>query len=258
MSPLPLSSPKSPTPPEPPPPPTPPTSPSPRASRRPRVDLRAIAGGATVTLLVLALLAPRFDTAWAQPIGDPPVYLPIGLDGVAGEAAPAQATASPPPTTPQPTVSSVPPPPSTQPPPGTPTEPPVPGTPTPETAQPAPAPVVLLPGGIDIGAWFGDATTILDARIVGDDLLLSVRYGGGCVDHDFWLAASTLFMESQPPQVAMLLSHNAHNDLCRALITRDLAFDLRPLARSFAEGGADNGTLILRLPGWTGELRYTF
>ncbi len=122
------------------------------------------------------------------------------------------------------------------------------------------APVVVVPRDIDAGEWSSDAVEILEARIDGNVLQLDVRYGGGCLEHDFWLAASSFFMESQPPQVAVMLSHDGHGDLCRALIFRTLRFDLSPLRRTFLEGGdpEGHGTLLLRLRDHAELIRYDF
>ena len=190
---------------------------------RPKPTRPAVFGLALV-LAALALGAPRLNELRAQPVGDPAVYLPLGLDGAAEEAAPAQASpSSPAPTvTPIPSVSSVPPPPAT----ATPI-----ATPTAGVPPPLPAPVVVIPRGIQPEEWAGDAFDVLEAKVSGDFLELTVQYGGGCHPHDFWLVGSAWFMESEPPQVDLLLSHDGHNDLCGALVTTHLVFDLRPLAR---------------------------
>jgi len=66
--------------------------------------------------------------------------------------------------------------------------------------------------------------------IQGDVIFLRVTYGGGCQNHYFWLFMSPdTFFESYPVQVAFFLRHYSYNDQCDALITRDLAFSLRPM-----------------------------
>lgn len=103
-----------------------------------------------------------------------------------------------------------------------------------------------------------DPLTILTAVVDGDSIDLRVRYGGGCVEHDFRLLAGRAIMESEPPQADIRLSHDAHGDLCRALITRDLRFDLVPLKTYFQGDRATPGPLLLRLRGWDMLLRYDF
>lgn len=71
----------------------------------------------------------------------------------------------------------------------------------------------------------------VDSVWIRDDVIwLRVTYGGGCQNHHFWLFMSPdNFMESNPVQVAFFLRHYSNNDPCDALITRDLAFSLRPM-----------------------------
>ncbi len=62
-----------------------------------------------------------------------------------------------------------------------------------------------------------------------DKLLIRVSYGGGCRLHLFQLNWDGQIMESNPFQVDLELSHNNNEDMCRALITEDLQFDLSTL-----------------------------
>ena len=104
-----------------------------------------------------------------------------------------------------------------------------------------------------------DAAQILAARVDGDTLRLEVQYGGGCARHVFRLVAGTGFMESNPVQTRLYLGHDANGDMCRALVRPTLAFSLAPLAAQWRRNyGNRPGTMIVRLEGWTGELRYTF
>lgn len=120
-------------------------------------------------------------------------------------------------------------------------------------------PIVVIPRGIDPTEWANDAAAIQAVALEGDRLTLTIRHGGGCFQHDQWLVASSWFMESYPPQVDVLLSHDAHGDLCRALITRDVAFDLGPLKRKAVEGtSVTSGVVLLRIRGWTELVRYEF
>jgi hypothetical protein len=104
-----------------------------------------------------------------------------------------------------------------------------------------------------------DAVQIQSARVDGDTLRLEVQYGGGCSQHVFRLLAGTGFMESNPVQTRLYLGHNANGDMCRALVRPTLAFSLAPLAEQWRRNyGRGPGTMIIRLEGWTGELRYSF
>ena len=70
-----------------------------------------------------------------------------------------------------------------------------------------------------------DPFNILSGEITGDCLKIRVNYEGGCEEHDFTLSYEHLPILSQYSG-SLLLSHNANGDLCEALITEDLYFDL--------------------------------
>jgi hypothetical protein len=94
---------------------------------------------------------------------------------------------------------------------------------------------------------------------VNDSLQVTVQYGGGCQRHEFSLHASRVFMESHPVQSPIVLHHNANGDTCRALLSRDLRFDLTPLRDAWRTGYQQrHGTIILRLRGYGNGISYTF
>ncbi len=69
-----------------------------------------------------------------------------------------------------------------------------------------------------------------NAAIEGNYLLLTVRYPGGCEQHDFNLfMAPNVFMESNPVQASLILRHDNHGDNCEAMLSRQIGFDLTPL-----------------------------
>jgi hypothetical protein len=110
-----------------------------------------------------------------------------------------------------------------------------------------------------------DPAEIVDSRITRDTLHLTVRFGGGCRQHEFSLFRFGGFRESFPVQTDIRLMHDANGDMCRALLTRSLAFGLSPLARLYQQGyGAEHGAMILFLYGPAEEssqrssLRYEF
>ncbi|HEV2149926.1 MAG TPA: hypothetical protein VGR37_21185 [Longimicrobiaceae bacterium] len=106
--------------------------------------------------------------------------------------------------------------------------------------------------------------TITSAAMQGDVLVLEVTFGGGCGQHDFALYASNVWLESDPVQVNVALAHDGHGDPCRALLSRELRFDLSPLAAAYRRSYGRGGTVVLRLrePGGSGAathtVRYTF
>lgn len=71
---------------------------------------------------------------------------------------------------------------------------------------------------------------------------------GGCARHDFRVLWGRVDPQSDPPAARPLLTHDAHNDPCRALLTRTLRIDMLDLPPA-----------IVRLRdgrGYEAELRY--
>ncbi len=88
----------------------------------------------------------------------------------------------------------------------------------------------------------------VDAAVVEEDALrLDVGYSGGCEAHDFRLCWDGSFLESNPVQVRLGLSHDSHGDACEAYITEPLSFDLGPLRAAWQEAyRQETGTILLR------------
>ncbi|MGQ0766907.1 MAG: hypothetical protein ACT4OZ_14760 [Gemmatimonadota bacterium] len=105
----------------------------------------------------------------------------------------------------------------------------------------------------------GDPFTIIEARVRGDSLFAVVQYGGGCRRHEFRLTSTNAFMESNPVQLGIGIRHRANNDLCRALLRRELGFSLIPIRDVYRRAYQTTaGVIILRLRGYTEGLRYSF
>jgi hypothetical protein len=95
---------------------------------------------------------------------------------------------------------------------------------------------------------YTDPSSIINAEIQKDILTLVVRYGGGCKDHEFELYWDGLFMESEPVQVRLELSHNSNGDLCRALLTDELSFSLSKIKTRFKENyGGSMGLVVINI-----------
>jgi hypothetical protein len=92
-----------------------------------------------------------------------------------------------------------------------------------------------------------DYAHIKSTVISSDVLVMVAQYGGGCALHEFKLFGSKLFLESFPPQVDIVLSHNANGDLCKALITDSLRFSLTRLREFYQSSYGSKGALLLRL-----------
>ncbi len=104
-----------------------------------------------------------------------------------------------------------------------------------------------------------DPNTIGDAVIDGDTLSVEVTYGGGCEPHDFGLCWDGVFAESFPVQAWVSLSHDAHGDICDALLTEVRPIDLSGLKKAYQEGyQTQNGTIKIHLDGWDKLIDYTF
>jgi len=94
---------------------------------------------------------------------------------------------------------------------------------------------IILTFGQPTDMWPNDPFTLLSTDVSGDTLIVEVQYSGGCVEHDFKLVCYGSWMESLPVQVGILLSHNAHDDNCDAVITKTLRFDLTPLRVEYSK-----------------------
>ena len=104
-----------------------------------------------------------------------------------------------------------------------------------------------------------DPLSISSIELNNDILNAKVSFSGGCKGHDFALIASRGFMESDPVQINVLLSHDAHNDLCEAWITEDLAFDLSPLKEAWQQAYQQtSGTIIIHLEGGEESISLTY
>lgn len=105
-----------------------------------------------------------------------------------------------------------------------------------------------------------DPAAVVKSDITRNILELTMRYGGGCEVHDFELYWDGLFMESYPVQVNLQLSHNSHNDVCRALITDSIYFDLTLLKTAYSSGyQTAEGEIIIHIyePDRTNTKRHT-
>ena len=134
-------------------------------------------------------------------------------------------------------------------------------------ASPGPLALTETPSRVlfrqDLSTVPNDQASIEEATVRDDQLLLRVRYGGGCAEHHFALYLAPVFMESEPVQVGAQLAHEANRDPCRALVGKELRFDLAPLKEAYRKAYARGGTVVIRLrePGpapATVSVRYSF
>lgn len=72
-----------------------------------------------------------------------------------------------------------------------------------------------------------DLLSLISAKIDGDCLVLTLQYGGGCKDHQIDLALILPECGTPPlPPPTFEIRHNANNDVCKALITKEYSFDI--------------------------------
>ncbi|MEM7392610.1 MAG: hypothetical protein AAF492_09695 [Verrucomicrobiota bacterium] len=114
--------------------------------------------------------------------------------------------------------------------------------PKPEPAKPVP---VIMAQGKKPKAFKRDDFWLEKINLKGDILGLRVTSGGGCKPHIYKLVVLSPFKESSPVEVNLLLSHNANNDPCEAIVGKNLKFDLTPLKTAFKKA----------YPGSKGEIR---
>lgn len=76
-----------------------------------------------------------------------------------------------------------------------------------------------------------DEVLVSNPRVDGDDLILDVNYGGGCLPfHKFRLCYSGNVLEGGPlPSLSAKLIHDAYGDNCEASLDSTLRFSLRNL-----------------------------
>ena len=113
---------------------------------------------------------------------------------------------------------------------------------------------VLLIGKVDMLSDSSDVIKIEDAKIVGNKLEIKVSYGGGCENHSFELIGSPNISKSLPPIRSIQLIHRANKDACKALIIKELKFDISAFTYKKESGDA----IYLQLDGWDAKLLYTY
>ena len=68
-----------------------------------------------------------------------------------------------------------------------------------------------------------------DAQIEGDCLTVSITRGGGCKEHEFRLIGAEEVRYSLPPQREIRIIVDTSNDMCKALLTSEVSFDISSL-----------------------------
>jgi hypothetical protein len=137
---------------------------------------------------------------------------------------------------------------------------------TPVEGDPDPSPSSIAPLVTEtvladaITAVAPDPYVLESVRVRDDSLHVRVRFAGGCRTHEFRLVLFKTFRESYPVQSDALLAHAANGDSCRALLVRDMSFDLTPLRDHYRRSYLTaSGVIHLRLlPPGEGTVEYRF
>ena len=93
-----------------------------------------------------------------------------------------------------------------------------------------------------------DEYVINSAEVTGDTLSVSVSFSGGCEDHEFALMMGEGFLESDPVQLSIWITHDANGDTCEAYPTETHDFSLAPIKERYRQAyHRDEGVVILLL-----------
>lgn len=103
-----------------------------------------------------------------------------------------------------------------------------------------------------------DPVSINNVKLVENNLFMNISYGGGCEEHEFTLIATT-FMESEPVQVNIILSHEDNDDPCDMWINENHSYNLLPLKKSWQLSyQAKSGSIVMNIEGWNESIIYQF
>jgi hypothetical protein len=99
-----------------------------------------------------------------------------------------------------------------------------------------------------------DPINVLAVKIEGDCLRLTLQYGGGCREHEIDLVLMLPECGTPPlPPPDFRISHDAHGDVCKALITKEYSFDLSGIR----EEGKTKTDFVLNARNSAGEMTST-
>jgi hypothetical protein len=112
----------------------------------------------------------------------------------------------------------------------------------------------LLPITVEIGFQpsGSDPFSLNSVTISGDTLILSVQHSGGCKEHSWYMYTSGVIIKTYPPKLELYPVHKKNSDMCKALIKRDLKFNLAPLKFP------GNDKLLLQIEGFPEFITYTY
>ena len=88
---------------------------------------------------------------------------------------------------------------------------------------------IIIVDSLNLSTFKKDKLKVLEQNIIGDILTLKVQYGGGCKEHEIKVYSLKSIIKTNPPQFELFISHNANNDGCMMLITKEYNINLRDL-----------------------------
>jgi hypothetical protein len=118
-------------------------------------------------------------------------------------------------------------------------------SPSPNSSCDAPLPLLL--GEVTLV----DNYQINDAFLLESCLYVQLSHSGGCVEHAYALKWNGALAESMPPQAYLHIEHQDGGDMCEALITKDLFFDLNPLLDT------PYSQIVIHINGWGESLLWS-
>lgn len=127
-------------------------------------------------------------------------------------------------------------------------------------AMPAPSGTVPASGPVPIPAASYDSIRIVPeiplsqadglilrrVEITEDILGIGFAYSGGCQRHTCQLVTTGVIKPSSPPQLDVYLLHDAHGDVCEAMLIGGASFNISSL-KTLAGGTPGDRTLIINL-----------
>ncbi len=128
-------------------------------------------------------------------------------------------------------------------------------------AEPSVAAPASTPLRVTESPALKDGLDIESVELQGNTLVARVTHSGGCREHSYELLWNGTFQGSATgeAQAELVLAHDAHGDMCKALLTRTASFDLTPLQQRWREQNrGEHGTVELRFAGSQATVRYAF
>ena len=86
-------------------------------------------------------------------------------------------------------------------------------------------------------------------------ITIDVQYSGGCAEHEFKLYTDKNYSKSQPPKLNLTLEHNPNGDMCKAIKSEQIVFDV---TNAKYPGKDKKYTVILNLEGYKSDIVYKY